>query len=100
MFTVRALDWDYDAPINRNPSIIVYHSTEEGSYPFANIGYVGLVGSLTAVGAQGVSVQEKVWLPKDKENIPTTYKGKPWTFMLRDLAQFGTTLDSLVDNLY
>lgn len=93
LLTLRALDWDKDAPINRNPLITVYHPVgDSGSHPFSNIGYAGLIGSLTAGGSQGVSITEKVWLPRDKTGIPTTYKGTPWTFVLRDLAEYGTTL--------
>lgn len=51
LLTLRALDWSSDAPINQFPSITVYHSTEANSFAFANIGYAGLIGSLTAVGS-------------------------------------------------
>lgn len=51
LFTLRALDWEPDAPVSKYPVITVYHSNEEGSYPFANIGYAGLIGSITAVGS-------------------------------------------------
>jgi len=43
--------------------VTVYMPTEEGSVPFANIGFAGLVGSLTAMNKNGVSIGEKVWYP-------------------------------------
>lgn len=51
LLTLRALDWEENAPLSKNPTVIVYHSTEEESFPFANIGYAGLIGSITAVGS-------------------------------------------------
>lgn len=64
LLQLRALDWSSDAPINQYPNIVVYNPTEKGSVPFANIGFAGLVGSITAFGKNGVAVAEKVWLPK------------------------------------
>lgn len=51
LLTLRALDWEPEAPVSKFPLITVYHSTEKGSYPFANIGYNSLIGSITAVGS-------------------------------------------------
>lgn len=101
MYSLRALDWEPDAPVNRNPSMIVYHSTEEGSHPFANIGFAGFIGGLTVIGSQGVSISEKVWIPRnDIDMVPTTYFGKPWAFVTRDLGEFGTSMESMVSELY
>jgi len=83
---LRALDWNSDMPINQNPLITIYHSTEPGSFPFANIGYAGLIGSITAMSSQGIALSEKVWLPPKNESIDTSYFGKPWMYVLRDLA--------------
>jgi len=73
--------------INQYPAVIIYESSEPGSHPFANIGYMGLIGSLTAISKIGISIGEKVMY-----NIPgthpvepyVTYYGKPWLFVLRD----------------
>ena len=78
---LRALDWQKDAPIYKYPAIVIYDSTEPGSRPFANIGFMGMIGILTGVAKDGVSIGEKVMY-----NIPgtypveptTTYVGKPW----------------------
>jgi hypothetical protein len=67
---LRALDWDAFAPINKYPTVILYEPTEEGSSPLANIGYVGLIGSLTAISKQGISVGEKVMIVKDWGSYP------------------------------
>jgi len=88
LLQLRALDWNSDTPLNQFPAIIIYNSTEAGSNIFANIGYAGLVGSLTVLSKNGVGVAEKVWLPRaDVQPHPKlTYFGKPWTYVLRDLA--------------
>ncbi len=49
---LRALDWASDAPISQNPAITVYHPTEGGN-SFANIGFTGFVGSITAMSSKG-----------------------------------------------
>jgi len=40
----------------------VYKSTEEGSVPFANITYDGIIGAISVVNSKGVSITEKVWV--------------------------------------
>lgn len=40
LYQLRALDFDVNMPIGQYPTIVVYHSTEEGSVPFANIGFI------------------------------------------------------------
>lgn len=70
--------------MNQYPLITVYHSTEKGSNVFANIGFAGLVGSITAFSAKGIALSEKVWLPG--KSVPYTYYGYPWMYVFRDLA--------------
>ena len=56
---LRALDWDYHAPLSDHPVIVVYHSNEKGSQPFANVGWPGFIGSITGFSPL-VGVGEKV----------------------------------------
>jgi len=44
--------------------ITVYHSKELKSHAFANIGFAGFIGSITAVNEKGIALSEKVWDPK------------------------------------
>jgi len=85
---LRALDWNAFAPINEYPSIILYEPTEEGSHPFANIGYLGWIGTLTAMSKIGISAGEKVMIVRNPSDYPEppeiTYYGKPWMYVLRD----------------
>jgi hypothetical protein len=50
LYQLRALDFDVNMPIGQYPTIVVYHSTEEGSVPFANIGWAGSIGTITGYG--------------------------------------------------
>lgn len=86
LLQVRALDWASDNPVNQFPAIVIYYPTEKGSVPFANIGYAGLVGSITAFSSNGIAISEKVWMPPKSDPAKWTYSGKPWMYVLRDLA--------------
>lgn len=100
LYQLRALDWSSDAPINKYPTIVVYHSTEEGSYPFANIGWAGFVASVTAFSSQGIALAEKVWMPPKSQHAKYTYFGKPWAFVFRDLAQFENNIGTALETLH
>lgn len=102
LLQLRALDWSSDAPVNQFPSIVIYNSTEPGSKIFANIGFAGLIGSITGISKIGISVGEKVWIPRYKDIVPypeITYIGTPWTFVLRDLVQFANNMSEVIQTL-
>lgn len=96
---LRALDWEAFSPINEYPTVILYEPTEEGSHPFANIGYLGSIGTLTAMSKIGISAGEKVMIVRDPAFYPNepqiTYFGKPWMFVLRDTVQFANNIDEV-----
>lgn len=96
LYHMRALDWEPRAQVNQFPAVVLYESNEEGSHPFANIGYLGLIGSLTAMSKIGISMGEKVIYvdnPKDWPIQPhVSYWGKPWMFLLRDTVQFANNI--------
>ena len=64
VYHLRALDWNWDTPANKYPSVIIYESNEPNSHAIANIGFLGLIGSLTVIAKQGISIGEKVWYYK------------------------------------
>ena len=92
LYHLRALDWSMEAPMVKYPAIVFYEPTEANANSVANIGYLGLIGSLTGMSKNGISVGEKIlidreppaWNPRPK----TTYFGKPWTFVTRDVLMF------------
>lgn len=99
LYHLRALDWDANAPSNQHPSVIIYESTEEGSNTFANIGYLGLIGVLTAMSKTGISAGEKVYYDISDAGAKKTYKGQPWMWVLRDTVQFSNNLADVEQRL-
>jgi len=96
LLQLRALDWESHAPISKFPMIAVYHSTEPGSVPFANIAWAGFVGSLTGYSSAKIGVSERL---RGGASDTMTRFGKPWTFALRDVLQFSHNIDDALNNL-
>ena len=69
----------------------------------ANIGYSGLIGVLTGISKNGMSVGEKVMYDRTPSAYPipptTSYWGKPWMFVLRDTLQFAKNKDDVYNFL-
>ncbi len=89
---MRALDWDSNIPISKYPLITIYHPSNTSQHVHANIGWVGLIGSLTGT-SDVISIGEKVWYPKSG-SIQTTRYGNPWTYVLRDVLYDADNLTS------
>lgn len=85
---LRSLDWEEHAPMNRWPTVVVYHSTEPNSVPFANIAWPIFIGSLTGYSSAKIGVGERLWGSPWKDE---TRFGTPWTYVLRDGLQFSKT---------
>ena len=100
---LRALDWDINSPAKKYPMITIYESNEPGSNVVANIGYAGLIGILTGMSKNGLTVGEKYLFIKDPSpyDIPplTTYFGQPWMSVLRDTIQFSKNKDDIYHHL-
>lgn len=92
---LRALDWSTNGPFQQFPMVIVYHPSDEG-HAFSVLSWAGMVGSITGYSSAEVGICEKVW---------ADYKGKysvtgiPWTFLLRDILQFDTTIEAAEQRL-
>ena len=76
--------------------ITVYHPSEAGSVPFANIAWVGFLGSLTGYSSAKIGVSERL---RGGAASTMTRFGKPWTYALRDVLQFSKTIDDALNNL-
>lgn len=73
----------------------VYHPTEAGSVPFANIAWIGFLGSLTGYSSAKIGVGERL---RGGSSDTMTRFGKPWTYVLRDVMQFSHNLgEALVE---
>lgn len=96
---LRALDWGVDNPMRFAPITYVYHP-EEGAangHPFLNQGFPGFIGALTAYSPQA-AVCEKVWIHSN-ETFLEGKVGIPWHFLLRDIAQFDTSVAQATSRL-
>lgn len=97
LYQLRALDWDKYATITKHPAIIVYHPSEPGSHTFANIGFLGQVGTITGFSDASIGISQKVWLGSP-DDITTRF-GTPWMYVLRDILQFAGDTDSALTRL-
>jgi len=88
LLQLRALDYAIGAEIQRYPLILVYHPNR--GHAFANIGWVGIVGSVTGISSAQMAISE-IGDDYDKEN--DSFAGVPFMFTLRDILQFDTTLE-------
>lgn len=64
---LRTLDWEAHAPMAYFPTIVVYHSTEAGSVPFANIAWPVFIGTLTGYNSKKVGVGERLGSAQSSE---------------------------------
>ena len=58
VYQLRALDYDTDGPFKDFVQMTVYHPTEEGSSPFANIGWPGSIGVLSGFNSHAMGLSE------------------------------------------
>jgi len=69
--------------------VTVYNFSTNGSIIFSNIGWTGIVGSLAGFSPL-VGVGERLWGDKGK----VSEYGMPWMYVLRDVLQYATDLES------
>jgi hypothetical protein len=79
------------------PTVVIYHPTEENSIPFANIGYAGLIGTITGYSSSRIAISEK--LRNKTDTVNTSRFGTPWQYVLRDVLQFGQNMSHSVSML-
>lgn len=91
---LRALDWDTENPAVSYPAVIVYHPLDASlGHTFANVGFLGWTGTLTGQNEHQVAVSEiGVSFPDDTFGNMSRV-GVPFTYLLRDILQFDTTLE-------
>lgn len=91
---LRALDWDMGTGIQNNPQIVIYHpESPELGHPFANIGWAGVVMTLSGVGAARVGISEIGISYPDSTFGDEVPWGIPFTFLERYLIQFAKNID-------
>jgi hypothetical protein len=90
LLQLRALDYAVHAGIQKYPVITVYHPNADNGHAFANIGWAGMLGSVTGISSQQLAISE---IGDDYDKNNDTFDGIPFTFLLRDILQFDKSLD-------
>jgi hypothetical protein len=100
VYQLRALDYDTEGPFKDYPQVTVYHPTEEGASPFANIGWPGSIGVLSGFNSHrmgiseiGASYADDSFGQGTENTPPEKVKGEPWMFVLRDVLKYQTSMD-------
>ena len=85
------LDWGLGEVLGPRAMPILYEPAN--GHPFVSITWPGMVGTLRAMGAQGISItEESTAAPED-----TDIKGVPINFLMRQAVQYADTLDDAVN---
>ncbi|WAR12323.1 DCD1A-like protein [Mya arenaria] len=92
LLQLRALDWNTDGPFKDFPQVTVYHPSSGNGHPFANIGWTGWLGSITGFNKAQLSISEIGVTFPDKTFGTESRFGIPFTYILRDVLQFDTSL--------
>ena len=93
-YQLRALDYNVTAGIQRFPTIVVY--VPKDGHPFANIGWAGVLGSVTGISSKHLAISE---IGDDYDAEHDTFDGIPFAFLLRDILQFDNGLDAALARL-
>jgi len=97
LLQLRALDWDNTGPFPQYPAVVVYHPRD--GHPFANVGWVGWIGSITGMSSQQMAISEiGVYFPDETWGEETRF-GYPFTYVLRDILQFDNSIDDSINRL-
>jgi len=91
VYQLRALDYAVRAEIQKHP-VIAVHVPDEG-LPFANIGWAGMIGSVSGINADRIALSE---IGDDYDKANDTFDGMPFMYMLRDVLQFDGRLDHAI----
>jgi len=89
LYSMRNLDWAPDTGANKYKSVTVFHPTD--GIPHAAIGFFGMLGALTGMSAQGITVAES-----GNDVRQETFEGFPWVLRLRYIMENANTLDKAV----
>ncbi|CAE7921102.1 dcd1A, partial [Symbiodinium sp. KB8] len=84
---LRALDWNVDGPFKDYPAVVVYHPSAGWGNNFANLGFVGWIGTLSGQSDQHMAVSEIGISFPDSSFGNESRIGVPFTFILRDMLQ-------------
>ena len=93
-YQLRSLDYMVGANIQKHPTIVVYIPSQ--GHPFANIGWSGIIGSVTGISSAQLGISE---IGDDYDAANDSFDGIPFMFMLRDILQFDNHLQQALDRV-
>jgi hypothetical protein len=101
LMQLRALDWDVDGPFKDHPEIVVYHPTpgSGNGHAFTNIAWTGFIGSITGMSSSQMAISEIGVSFPDASFGKESRFGVPFTYLLRDILQFDTSIESVEKHL-
>lgn len=77
---------------------MVYHPTE--GHAFANVGFIGWIGSMTGQSAAQMSIHEIGVAFPDATFGNESFAGIPFIFLLRDILQFDNGYQDTINRIY
>jgi hypothetical protein len=81
MYAVRVLDWGIYKLSKLHEYPLIHVSVPDKGIASANIGWVGFLGAISGINAEGITLGEKGYGDPAGESL----RGKPMPFMLRDV---------------
>lgn len=100
LLQLRALDWNTDGPFKDFPQVTVYHpSNPRDGHAFANIGWTGWIGSITGFNSKQMAISEIGVSFPDASFKSESRFGIPFTYILRDVLQFDSSLDDAMHRM-
>jgi len=97
LLQLRALDWDTGGPFPKYPAVVVYHPDQ--GHAFANVGWIGWIGSITGMSSSQMAISEIGIYFTDSSWGNSSRFGYPFTAVLRDILQFDNTVDDTISRL-
>ncbi len=88
----RNFDWVMEAGLQEDAALILYEP--DGYVPFASAGYFGLIGVLSGMNMEGVSISQIGAVTKDG-----SFRGVPLMVMLRRILEESKNLDTATEIL-
>lgn len=94
LLQLRALDWDTDGPFQKYPTLVTWHPTTGANH--TTLAFAGLIGAITGISSNGMSISEKVW---DAYTGTQNVFGYVWTFLLQDILRFDADTDQALSRM-
>jgi hypothetical protein len=88
MYTLRILDWGLHRISRLHEYPLITVAKPDHGIASATIGWVGFVGAVSGMNAEGITLGEMGYGDPDGESM----RGKPMPFMLRDVLTYATNL--------